>query len=88
MLQSVVTALRARGHTFRAYVDDLAATRRLSHPSSKAAATSGRVEIAALLLSLGLHVRPENGAHAGTRALPLLEFLVDTRRRVLLLPVE
>ena len=42
----------------------------------------------ALFGSLGLHVHPEKEAVDGTKRLPLLGFLVDTPRRLLLLPRE
>eukprot|EP00170_Pyropia_yezoensis_P004852 contig_19736_g4866 len=88
VLRPVVAALRARGHKLNAYVDDFAATGRRGHPSSAADATAGRREIVALFLSLGLHVHPTKGKAEGTCQLPLLGFLVDTRRRLLLLPAE
>eukprot|EP00170_Pyropia_yezoensis_P003838 contig_16035_g3849 len=88
VLRPVVAALRARGHKLNAYVDDFAATGRRGHPSSAADATAGRREIAALFLSLGPHVHPTKGKAEGTCQLPLLGFLVDSRRRLMLLPAE
>jgi len=88
ILRPVVAALRLRGHKVNAYVDDFAATGRRGHPSTAADATAGRLEILGLFRSLGLHVHPTKGERTGTCALPLLGFLVDTRRRLLLLPAE
>lgn len=61
VLRPVVAALRLRGHKINAYVDDFAATGRGGHPSSAADATAGRVEILAVLRSLGLQVHPTKG---------------------------
>lgn len=88
MLRPVVAALRLRGFHMMAYVDDFASTGRDERPSSAASATAGRVEIVRLFADLGLHVHATKGVAAGTTRLPILGFLADTRRRVLVLPKE
>eukprot|EP00170_Pyropia_yezoensis_P003836 contig_16033_g3847 len=88
VLRPVVAALRARGHKLNAHVDDFAATGRRGHSSSAVDATAGRREILGLFRSLRLHVHPTKGERDGTCKLPLFGFLVDTRRRKLLLPAE
>lgn len=88
VLRPVVAALRARGHKLNAHVDDFAATGRRGHSSSAVDATAGRREILGLFRSLRLHVHPTKGERDGTCKLPLFGFLVDTRRRLLLLPAE
>lgn len=82
----VVAALRSKGYTAMAYVDDFAATGCGTRPSTASSATAGRVAILDLFKTLGLHVHPTKGVANGTTELPLLGFLVDTRRQLLLLP--
>lgn len=88
VLRPVVAALRRQGYIVNAYVDDFAAAVRGPRGSTAAAATSGRVKILDLFKSLGVHVHPTKGVAAATQRLPLLGFLVDTKRKVLLLPTE
>lgn len=86
MLRPVLAALRRRGFHVLGYVDDFAATGRGRRPSTEAAATAGRREIVQLFADLGLHVHPTKGVAVGTTRLPILGFLADTKRRLLLLP--
>ena len=86
VMRPVVAALRLRGFSVMAYVDDFAATGCGARPSSAASATAGRLSAVALFESLGVHIHPDKGVVRGTTRLPLLGFLVDTRRRLLLLP--
>lgn len=86
VLRPVVAALRIKGYTVMAYVDDFAATGYGIRPSTAASATAGRLAILDLFKTLGIHVHPTKGVADGTTELPLLGFLVDTRRRLLLLP--
>lgn len=88
VLRPVVAALRNKGYTVMAYVDDFAATGCGIRPSTAASATVGRVAILDLFKTLGIHVHPTKGVSVGTTKLPLLGFLVDTRRRLLFLPKE
>jgi len=85
-MRPVVAALRLRGFKINAYVDDFAANGRGARPSSKAAATAGRVEILSLFQRLGIQVHPAKGVPVGTTCLPLLGYLVDTARQLVLLP--
>jgi len=86
MMRPVVAALRLRGFQVNAYVDDFAANGRGARPSTRAAATAGRVEILSLFKQLGIQVHPLKGVATGTTRLPLLGFLVDTTRRLVVLP--
>ena len=86
LMRPVVAALRLRGFKINAYVDDFAANGRGSRPSTKATATAGRVEILSLFERLGIQVHPAKGVPVGTTCLPLLGYLVDTARRLVLLP--
>jgi len=86
LMRPVVAALRLRGFTVNAYVDDFAANGRGVRPSSAASATAGRGEILTLFQTLGIQVHPLKGVAAGTTRLPLLGFLVDTTRRLVVLP--
>lgn len=88
VMRPVVAALRLRGFRVNAYVDDFAATGRHAAPSTKADATEGRTEIMQLFDCLGAQVHPSKGVAEGTQQLPLLGFLMDTRRRLVLLPAE
>eukprot|EP00170_Pyropia_yezoensis_P007499 contig_30752_g7522 len=88
VLRPVVAAMRRMGYTVNAYVDDFAATGRGHRPSTQAAATSVRASILKLFHKLGIQVHPTKGVSVGTQRLPLLGFLVDTDRRVLMLPLE
>jgi len=88
VMRTVVAALRLKGYHVLAYVDDFAATGRGERPSSAASATSGRLDILQLFQDLGLRVHATKGVAAGTTRLPILGFLADTRRRLLLLPKE
>jgi len=87
-LHPVVASLPERGHKVKAYVDDCAATWRRGHLSTATDANNTGVEILALLRSLGLHVHPTDGLHTGTRAVSFLVFLLETHRRLLLLPAS
>lgn len=87
MMRPVVAALRLQGFRLIAYVDDCAATGRRSVPSTKADATRGRAEILKVFERLGVQVHPRKGEAVGTRQLPLLGFLVDATRQLVLLPV-
>jgi len=86
LMRPVVAALRSRGFKINAYVDDFAANGRGSRPSTKATATAWRVEILSLFERLGTQVHPDKGVPVGTTCLPLLGYLVDTARRLVLLP--
>lgn len=86
VLRPVVAALRLKGFHVLAYVDDFAATGRGRRPSSAASATAGRLEIVQLFQHLGVHVHATKGVSEGTTRLPILGFLADTQRRLLLLP--
>lgn len=86
IVRPVVAALRLRGFRVNAYVDDFAATGRDQAPSSKAAATTGRKEIVEFFEMLGVQVHPTKGVTEGTTALPLLGFVLDTERQLVLLP--
>lgn len=86
VLRPVVAALRLKGFHVLAYVDDFAATGRGRRPSSAASATAGRFEIVQLFQHLGVHVNATKGVSEGTTRLPILGFLADTQRRLLLLP--
>ena len=86
LLRPVVAALRLRGFQINAYVDDFAATGRGDRPSFMAAATAARVEILSLFEQLGIQVHPAKGVTVGTTHLPLLGYLVDTARRIVVLP--
>jgi len=88
VMRPVVAALRLKGYHVLAYVDDFAATGRGERPSSAASATSGRLDILQLFKDLGVQVHATKGVAAGTTRLPILGFLADTRRRLLLLPKE
>lgn len=88
VLRPVVAALRRKGYVVMAYVDDFAATGRGARPSSAASATAGRIDILNLFRSLGIHVHPSKGVTDGTTRLPLLGYLVDTTRQLLLLPED
>lgn len=86
MIRPVVAALRLQGFRLIAYVDDFAATGRRSVPSTKTDATRGRADILKFLKTLGVQVHPHKGEAGGTRQLPLLGFLVDRPRKLVLLP--
>eukprot|EP00168_Porphyra_purpurea_P002330 TRINITY_DN1267_c0_g1_i3.p1 TRINITY_DN1267_c0_g1~~TRINITY_DN1267_c0_g1_i3.p1 ORF type:complete len:1085 (-),score=104.85 TRINITY_DN1267_c0_g1_i3:486-3740(-) len=88
VMRPVVAALRRRGHTVMAYVDDFAATGCGARPSSSTSATTGREGVLDLFRALGVHVHPRKGEAIGTRRLVLLGFLVDTHRRLVLLPAD
>jgi len=83
---TVVAPLRLRGYKISAYVDDFNANGRGSRPSSKAAATAGRVKILSLFQRLGIQVHPSKGIPVGSTCLPLLGYLVNTARQLVLLP--
>jgi len=86
MMRPVVAALRLRGFKVNAYVEDFAATGRGACPSTRAVATAGRVEILSLFKQLDIQVHPLKNVAVGTTRLPLLGFLVDTTRRLVVLP--
>ena len=86
LMRPVVAALRLQGYRVNAYVDDFASTGRGPHPSTAAAATAGRRDILELFRRLGLQVHPTKGEAFGTTRLPLLWFLIDTTRKVVVLP--
>ena len=86
MMRPVVAALWMRGFKVNAYVDDSADNGRGARPSTRAAATAGIVEIMSLFKQLGIQVHPLKGVAVGTSRLPLLGFLVDTTRWLVVLP--
>jgi len=86
LMRPVVAALRLRGFKINAYVDDFAANGRGSRPSTRATATAGRVKIMPLFEQLGIQVHPAKRVPVGTTCLPPLGYLVDTARRLVLLP--
>jgi len=85
-MRLVVAALRLLGYRVNAYVDDFASTGRGPQPSTAAAATAGRRDILQLFRRLVLQVHPTKGEAVGTTRLPLLGFLIDTTRQVVVLP--
>lgn len=88
VLRPVVAALRNKGYTVMAYVEDFAATGCGVRPSTAASATAGRLAILDLFETLGVHVHRTKGVSVGTTALLLVGLLVDTRRRLPLLLKE
>ena len=86
VMRPVVAALRLRGMRMLAYLDDFASTAAGAAPSTKSAATAARASALALLGRLGFAVHPLKGAATGTTSLPLLGFVLDTERRLILLP--
>jgi len=86
LMLPVVAALRLRGYEIDAYVDDFAASGGGARLSSRAAATAGRVDIPSLLQRLGIPVQPAKRFPIGTTCLPLLRYLLDTARQLVLLP--
>jgi len=86
VMRPVVAALRLQGYRVSAYVDEFASKGRGPHPSTAAAATAGRRDILELFRRLGLLVHPTKGEAFGTTRLPLLGFLIDTTRQVVVLP--
>ena len=86
VMRPVVAAVSLRGMRMPAYLDDFASTAAGAAPSTKPAATAARACALALLGRLGFAVHPLKGAATGTTSLPLLEFVLDTERRLILLP--
>lgn len=85
-MRPVVAALRHRGLRMIEYIDEFASTAPGPAPSSSAAATATRLWVLDFFASLGIAVHPTKGAVCGTTALPLLGFVVETERRLILLP--
>lgn len=81
-----MAALRAAGFRALGYIDDFAAAPPGLAPASAASATAGRAAALKIFSAFGLQVAPDKGTATGTQALPLLGFVLDTRRQLLLLP--
>jgi len=86
VLRPVVGELRSRGLAVLAYMDDFCGRPSGPSPSTADAPTASRVRVMAFFSSLGLAVHPSSGAVTGTTALPILGYVLDTVRRLLLLP--
>jgi len=78
--------LRATGFRALGYIDDFAAAPPGAAPATAAAATAGRRVAVRLFIDFGLKIAPNKGSAVGTTALPLLGYVVNTRRQLLLLP--
>lgn len=85
VLRPVVGALRRAGLSVMAYMDDFGGRPPGSGPTSAAQATSIRRWVVTLFSRLGLMVHPSKGAVVGTTALPLLGYILDPKRRLILL---
>jgi len=86
LCRPVLAALRAAGFRALGYIDDFAAAPPGAAPATAAAATAGRRVAVRLFTDFGLQIAPHKGSAVGTTALPLLGYVVDTRRQLLLLP--
>lgn len=86
VLRPVVGALRRASLIVMAYMDDFGARPPGSRPATEAQATAARRWVLALFSRLGITVHPTKGAVVGTTALPLLGYILDTQRQLILLP--
>lgn len=86
VLRPVVVALRRLGMAILAYMDDFCGRSVGPATVSAAAATNARVSVLDLFSSLGLVVHATKGAVVGTMALPILGYILDTVRQMILLP--
>lgn len=83
----VVQQLRAEGFRIVVYVDDFwgALPTQANGPATATDVTRAAVRVRAPLSDLGLTLHPTKGEMEGTTALPMLGFIVDTQRQLLLL---
>lgn len=84
----VVQALRREGFRVVVYVDDFGGappTRARRKGATKQDAVDAGHRVRRLFADLGLTLHPTKGVWHGTQCLPLLGFLVDTKRRLFLL---
>eukprot|EP00168_Porphyra_purpurea_P012824 TRINITY_DN3435_c0_g1_i1.p1 TRINITY_DN3435_c0_g1~~TRINITY_DN3435_c0_g1_i1.p1 ORF type:complete len:221 (-),score=32.04 TRINITY_DN3435_c0_g1_i1:2230-2892(-) len=86
VLRPVASALRRQGMAVLAYTDDFCARPPGPSPTAPDVATATRVRVVALSASLGLTVPLTKGAIVGATALPILGYVIDTVRRLILLP--
>ena len=86
LCRPVLAALRLAGFRAMGYIDDFAAAPPGAAPASALAATEGRRAALRVFAAFGLQIAPDKGSATGTTHLPLLGFVVDTRRQLLLLP--
>jgi len=84
--ESAVAALRLHGFSVMVCVKEFAATGCGARPSTAASVTGGRLSVMVLLEILGVHIHHNKGVFRGTKRLPLLCVIVETRRRYLLSP--
>jgi len=83
----VVQALRREGFRVISYVNDFGGAPPTRAPTASTAgeALEGWERVRELFSQLGVTLHPTKGVWDGTHCLPLLGFLVDTRRRLFLL---
>lgn len=86
VMRPIVAALRRMGLAILAYMDDFCGRAAGPAPIPQAVATLARVRVLELFSSLGVTVHPAKGAVVGTTAMPILGYIIDTVRRLILLP--
>lgn len=85
VMRPVVATMRAWGMAILAYRNKFACRPPDQSPASMSAATAARIRALRRYASLGIAVHPTNGAVCGTTALPILEYVLETARRLILL---